>query len=46
MKLVLLTEAKGSENAEELAMYNKYSELSLRKNTLTMKRNALLRNSS
>jgi DNA repair exonuclease SbcCD ATPase subunit len=42
-ELVLLTEAKAAENAEELAMYNKkYSELSVEKNTLTMKRNALL----
>lgn len=42
-ELVYLTEAKAAENAEELAMYNqKYSELSVEKNTLTMKRNALL----
>lgn len=42
-ELVLLTEAKAAENAEELAMYNqKYSELSVEKNTLTMKRNSLL----
>jgi DNA repair exonuclease SbcCD ATPase subunit len=42
-ELVLLTEAKAAENAEELAMYNqKYSELSVEKNTLTMKRTTLL----
>ena len=42
-ELVLLTEAKAAENAEELAMYNKkYGELSVEKNTLTMKRSALL----
>ncbi len=42
-ELVLLTEAKAAENAEELAMYNqKYSELSVEKSTLTMKRNTLL----
>lgn len=42
-ELVRLTEAKAAENAEELAMYNKkYGELSVEKNTLTMKRNALL----
>lgn len=42
-ELVLLTEAKAAENAEELALYNqKYSELSVEKNTLTMKRNSLL----
>ncbi len=42
-ELVRLTEAKAAENAEELAMYNKkYSELSVEKNTLTLKRGALL----
>jgi DNA repair exonuclease SbcCD ATPase subunit len=42
-ELVLLTEAKAAENAEELAMYNKkYGELSVEKNTLTMKRSTLL----
>ena len=42
-ELVRLTEAKAAENAEELAMYNKkYSELSVDKNTLTLKRKALL----
>lgn len=42
-ELVHLTEAKAAENAEELAMYNKkYSELSVEKNTLTLKRQALL----
>ncbi len=41
--LVRLTEAKAAENAEELAMYNnKYSELSVEKNTLDLKRKALL----
>jgi DNA repair exonuclease SbcCD ATPase subunit len=42
-ELIRLTEAKAAENAEELEMYNKkYSELSVEKNTLTIKRNALL----
>jgi DNA repair exonuclease SbcCD ATPase subunit len=42
-ELVRLTEAKAAENAEELAMYNKkYSELSVEKNTITLRRNALL----
>ncbi len=42
-ELVRLTEAKAAENAEELAMYNKkYSELSVEKNTLTLKRQTLL----
>lgn len=42
-ELVRLTEAKAAENAEELAMYNKkYGELSVEKNTLTLKRGALL----
>lgn len=42
-ELVYLTEAKAAENAEELAMYNKkYSELSVEKNTLSLKRKALL----
>jgi DNA repair exonuclease SbcCD ATPase subunit len=42
-ELVRLTEAKAAENAEELEMYNKkYSELSVEKNTLTLKQKALL----
>lgn len=42
-ELVHLTEAKAAENAEELEMYNKkYSELSVEKSTLALKRKALL----
>lgn len=42
--LIRLTEAKATENAEELAMYNKkYSELSVEKNTITLKRETLLK---
>ncbi len=42
-ELVRLTEAKAAENAEELEMYNKKcGELSVEKNTLTLKRKTLL----